>query len=454
MKPYSLAVVGGVVALLLSALDAAAQAPKSTLFTPPANFTETQRITANAITSACVRQGEVPNRSADLQDLYNRCNEIVPNLLGLSDAGLADAVGKIAPGEATGFSTTITQPGARQFKLLAPRLATLRLGGGGLSMNMNLDGKAFASTGTNDRSDAGGDALAANPPTGPAGRLGLFLNGNGSFGEKDSTSREVGFDFDQWGLLAGADYRVTDNVVLGVAFNYSKTSADFHGALGDTDTRSYGGLLYGTYYRGAFYADAHTGFNWNKFDVTRRIVYESLSAAASSVDRTAKGDTEGPQYTAGLGAGYDFRAGPVTITPYGRVEYIHLDIDGYTERGAEGLNLTVRKQDVDSFQSALGATLAYSFSLPFGVLVPQIHGEWRHEFLNNDRAITAKYAADPFNTFFAIPTDRPDRDFFAVGAGLSLVLAPRVSAFFNYETILGLRDVTHHDFWAGVRVEF
>jgi uncharacterized protein with beta-barrel porin domain len=273
---------------------------------------------------------------------------------------------------------------------------------------MDVNGATFAAAGTNTRSDASGSALAANPPTASPGRLGLFLNGNYSFGDKDSTSREVGFDFDRWGILAGADYRVTDNVVLGIAFNYSKTNADFHQSLGDADTKSYGG----------------------------------------------RGDTEGPQYTAGLGAGYDFRAGPVTITPYGRVEYIHLDIDSYTERGADGLNLTVRKQDVDSFQSAVGAALAYSLSLPFGVLVPQIHGEWRHEFLNNDRPITAKYTADPFNTFFAIPTDRPDRNFFAVGAGLSLVLAQRVSAFFNYETILGLRDVTHHDFWAGVRVEF
>lgn len=81
-------------------------------------------------------------------------------------------------------------------------------------------------------------------------------------------------------------------------------------------------------------------------------------------------------------------------------------------------------------------------------------GEWRHEFLNDERSITAKYVNDPFTTFFAIPSDRADRDFFALGAGLSTVLARGLAAFVSYETILGYRDLTYHEFWAGVRMQF
>jgi outer membrane autotransporter protein len=98
--------------------------------------------------------------------------------------------------------------------------------------------------------------------------------------------------------------------------------------------------------------------------------------------------------------------------------------------------------------------VAYAINTGFGVLSPQLAVEWRHEFLNNDRSVAAKYAVDPFNTFFLIPTDNPDRDFVALAVGMSAAFAKGVSAFFNYETIIGLRDVTSHAFVGGVRIEF
>jgi uncharacterized protein YhjY with autotransporter beta-barrel domain len=240
---------------------------------------------------------------------------------------------------------------------------------------------------------------------------------------------------------------------------YALTDADIDFGLGDVDSRSYGVSLYGTYYVGGLYVDLHGSFNWNTYDTTRRIFYTAGPEASGTatglvVDRRARGDTDGHQYTVNLGAGYDFRRGPWTLTPYGRLEYLNLHIDGYTERGAQGLDLTIRSQRVESLQSALGGRVAYAISTPVGVVVPQAHAEWRHEFQNDARSITANYTHDPFDTFFAIPTDRPDRDYAALGAGVSGVFRRGVAAFLSYETILGLRDVSHHSFTGGVRVEF
>jgi len=68
--------------------------------------------------------------------------------------------------------------------------------------------------------------------------------------------------------------------------------------------------------------------------------------------------------------------------------------------------------------------------------------------------VTAKYAVDPFNTFFVIPTETPDRDYFALAVGASAQFSKGISAFLNYETALGLRSVTAHGFTGGVRFEF
>jgi outer membrane autotransporter protein len=173
-----------------------------------------------------------------------------------------------------------------------------------------------------------------------------------------------------------------------------------------------------------------------------------------AVDRTATADPDGWQFTVNAGAGYDFRLGATTLTPYGRVEYLNLHIDGYTEQGASGLDLKVRSQNAESLLTVLGGRIAHAFSTPFAVLAPHFRAEWRHEYLNNERSITAQFVNDPLNTLFTIPTDNPDRDYFAIGSGIAATFGKGVAAFFDFETILGLRDVTSHNFTAGVRLEF
>ena len=74
--------------------------------------------------------------------------------------------------------------------------------------------------------------------------------------------------------------------------------------------------------------------------------------------------------------------------------------------------------------------------------------------VNDSRSVTSKYAVDPFNTFFVIPTENPDRDYFALAVGVSAVFSRGISSFLNYETVLGLKDVTSHAFTGGVRLEF
>jgi hypothetical protein len=62
--------------------------------------------------------------------------------------------------------------------------------------------------------------------------------------------------------------------------------------------------------------------------------------------------------------------------------------------------------------------------------------------------------SDPASTPFLLVTDDPDRDYFNLGAGLSVVLQRGVSAFVYYETVLALEDVTANKISVGVRLAF
>jgi len=85
---------------------------------------------------------------------------------------------------------------------------------------------------------------------------------------------------------------------------------------------------------------------------------------------------------------------------------------------------------------------------------PQIRGEWDHEYKNDTKTTTTKYVNDPFNTALFIRNESPDRNFFRVGATLANVSAGGTQVFFDFETILGLRDITNHIFTIGARQEF
>jgi outer membrane lipase/esterase len=451
-----------VVALALFVVVAASTGPLSAgeLRNQP-GLTPFQQSMAGAIDVVCPKLvASAGTLDGTQTDLRLRCTEMRQNAnalqnngattfsLGLSSEQLAEALGRLSPEENAAQGQLGINAGTNQARAIGARLSALRGGARGFSFapGLELAGQKYAlvDLGTRVASDMSPSAAISSEL---GSRLGVFVNGRFTFGDKDGTTREQGFDFISGGVTAGVDYRFTDNVVLGIALSYTHSHADINFNLGETTNDGYGIGAYGSYYIGNFYVDAHAGFEWNEYQTERRIVYAVF-------DRTARGTPSGQQYTGNLGAGYDVRLGATTITPYARAEYVHLEIESFTETGAFGLNLFTNRQHIDSLQTAFGGRVAYSINAPFGVVVPQGSVEWRHEFLNDSRSVTSKYAVDPFNTFFVIPTDNPDRDYVALAVGVSAVFSRGISSFLNYETVLGLRDVTSHAFTGGVRLEF
>jgi outer membrane lipase/esterase len=360
-----------------------------------------------------------------------------------------DELRAIAPDELASQGSMTTAVRTQQLRVLGARLASLRGG----APTMSLTAPAVASDQEAVRVAAAptaSDVIRTTPDR--SGRFGVFINGTAAWGDRDRTDLEEGYDFNNYGVTGGADYRFTPNLIAGAAFSYYRTEADINDNLGTVEADSFGITLYGTYYVGDFFIDLLGGFMWNNYDTERLVQVTNI---ATPVNAIAKGDTEGQQYTVSAGVGYQYRWQALTLTPLARLDYVHLHVNGYNETGGGGLALEVKSQNVDSLQSSLGAQVGYAFPLNFGVLVPQVRGEWRHEFLDDQRNIRARFLDDPNpQAFFATETDKPDRDYFVVAAGLSAVFARGISAFVNYETFLGLREFTRHEFTGGVRVEF
>jgi outer membrane lipase/esterase len=440
---------------LASPASAPAQGQSIDLGTLP-GLTLSQQSVGTAIDSLCPKLGEMARQLTQPQMfLFQQCSNMKSGRLGTSV--LPGVLSNVTTEQTTSQGTSAIETRTPQFASLGARLSGLRFSAtgvsiGGLTPDREGDRAVAGLSGLPER---GGGASA---DAGLGGRLSLFVNPLGSFGKKDATSQEAGYDFHNVGILAGGDYRIVDNLFAGAAFTYLRTNADVNApALGAVDSNGYGLSLYGTYYLGGFYVDLLGGFTYYSYDISRQVVYgpgPGGDPSVAPVNLTARADTSGWQYSFNGGAGYDFRVGALVATPFFRVDYLHLGIDGYTESGASGLDLKVDRQTVESLLTVVGGRISYAFSVPFGVLVPQLRGEWRHENLNNPYSIKAQFAVDPFNTPFVIPTDSPDRNYFALGTSISALLAKNVSAFFDFETILGLSTVTNYGFTAGIRVSF
>jgi outer membrane autotransporter protein len=404
--------------------------------------------------------GLTPNERETAQALDNTCAALEDGTEGLEAlAAACSATGaealtvieQVTPDQVASQGATSVDIQHTQFTNINTRLVQLRGGATGPSasgLTLNFKGQPLLDKGfAYLLSNAGGGAASADEPS-PFGRLGVFINGSGSFGDTNSTTDELGFDFDTKGITAGADYRVTNTLILGGALGYVSSDYDFDNNQGDQDITGYTVSAFGTWYQSEkVYVDGILSYGWNDFDLKRRIRF-------GTTDITAKGSPDGTEFAASIGAGYDFNRGALSFGPYGRLNYITADIDGYEENPAGGLEQGYDDQDVDSLTTLLGGQVSYAISTRRGVFSPQLRLEWAHEFEGDSQNINARFLNDPTGGTFNVGTDDPDRDYFNLGAGVAAVIGPGRSAFIYYETSAGRDEISEHSIAGGLRFEF
>ncbi len=373
-------------------------------------------------------------------DAEHELGALCKQLLDLSDAERQSALRQLAPEEIITQGTL-----AIELKTVQTRNTIIRSALRGALQRApqgpSLPAITFLDLANSKR---GGGASADESST--FNRLGFFVGGQGSFGDKDATARETGFDSDTQGITAGLDYRFTDGLVLGAAVGYLASNADFSSSGGDLEADGYSLSAFGSYYvSDKFYIDIIGSHGQNDYETTRNIVFPGVAA-------TAEGNNDGDQFDVSISGGYNFNKAAFSFGPYFRVDYTKLKIDGFSETGADTLNLQIDGQRFTSLTTALGGQVSYAISKSWGVLLPSARVEWEHEYKDSSRSLSASFVTG--QTAFNIQTDNPDRNYFHFDVGLSATFTAGRSAFINYGTVLGQTDIVDHSFTAGLRLEF
>jgi outer membrane lipase/esterase len=326
-----------------------------------------------------------------------------------------------------------------------------------------------SSGGQSPGSTAIGGGAGDSPPSGAPSRWGFFVNGSLRRGSQDTTTEETGFDFRSNGVTAGADYRVTNSIVIGIAAGHSNGNTSFTDGSGRLDSRSNTGSLYGSYYNEAFYVDVIGTFGHITYAAARTTAYTIDPAAGTApncIGTTCTIDTVGStgarQLAFGSSTGYSFYRGGFIFGPDLALDYTRVDVNGFTESDPSqtGMALVYGDQAGESLLLKGGGHFSYAISTPIAVVLPQVRARYIHEFKNDQRALNVHFVDDPTVTSVSGPistfnvfTDRPDRGYFDWSAGVTAQFKFGVAAFVDYSSLAGYSQLQTHELSFGIRIQ-
>lgn len=243
-------------------------------------------------------------------------------------------------------------------------------------------------------------------------RLAWWTAGSVDFGFASVGAQRSGFRFTTSGVTMGADYWVSDRLIIGAGLGYGRDSTDVGSAGTRSSANAYNVTVYGSYRpTQAYFVDGVAGAGVLRFD-TRRWVSDEAAYA--------QGQRDGRQLFASLSTGYLHREGTWLLSPYARMQVTKSTLNSFSEEGA-GLNaLTYFAQTGTTVSGTLGLRTETTKETRLGTLVPFARIEYQHDFSGQGAANIAHAdlaSAGPAYVIHGMPYGR-DRLQLALGAKL------------------------------------
>lgn len=417
-------------------------------FADATNDPELKKI-AQALGDTCNALGGTP-AGADAQDLAAFCAGLATDIS--AGGGIDATLAAIRNEEALVVADQTMLTARATGRTLMNRISRLRAGkqGGldvsGLSMQIGdetLDGGLL--------DDLFGVFQSAQNSANAASPWGFFIGGDLTFASGDATSRTSGFDLQALNLTAGVDYRFTPNTVGGVAISYAIARTEFNNG-GDLNSSSVEASLYGSHafaqMPGLTLSGAATfGFDWYEQD--RGVTFTS---GGVTTNRIASSSYTGRHLNIVAELGYTLplpkEVGgaelPGSLTLFSNADYLVGWVDGYTETGAGGLNLTVGSQTFQSFVASVGIEVSQAYSNDLGVFEPYIRTSVNAELLNDGRSVTSRFAAGgPTAASFTVTENGSDEIYAYLEIGSRFKLNNGTLGL-SYATTAGQQTLTQH----------
>lgn len=295
-------------------------------------------------------------------------------------------------------------------------------------------------------------ALAAGAPEAPVAdyaTASTFKTWAVAYGEQSEIDGDAGrgfgaadLDWDGAGLAGGVEGRLddffggfADSFLLGVAGGYSESNADLTTRLSEADVTSGHIGIYTASQFGLLHLATASSYSWHDVEATRAIRF-------GAIDRVAEADYDANTFASSGEASLRFRLRNFTLAPLIAYTFALADRDGFTETGANALNLMVRDEDFTTGSIAAGVALGYQVTMGAMLVRTDVRIAYEHGF-GDDRPVSVATLAGAPGSPFAVfgPEARDGR--LAAGAGLGVSFTEALSASLRYDGAFG-EDVESH----------
>jgi len=266
----------------------------------------------------------------------------------------------------------------------------------------------------------------------------IWADGFGYYGHQANKHHLNGYQDHTWGTVLALETPLLCGWRAGLGAGYAYSDLDEKRFDNHTNIHNYQGTLYFSYDTLPWFVDGGFSFGWNRYDGTRHIVF-------TGIDRTAHAKYDGREYTGFLATGYQYYCNCFEITPIASILYSHLQLDNYTEKGANSLDLHIKKQKYNYLESGLGIKLAYMFQTKCGLYIPEVHTRWLHDFYDRGLKLTSSFtgigaAAGDFRQ----KGPRLDKNTWNIGGSITCMAIDNFSimAIYDYERSRSYYDHT------------
>ncbi|MFP3824666.1 putative Ig domain-containing protein [Pseudomonas sp. SIMBA_021] len=239
-----------------------------------------------------------------------------------------------------------------------------------------------------------------------------------------------GNSFTTLGLSAGVDYRLSPTLIAGVGIGYGNDRSE----IGSNKTRSDADAIGIATYLSLnlapqVFVDGLLGYN--------RISFDSRRYITGSNDDYARGSRDADQLFASLTASYEYRQGPLSLTPYSRLNASVTRLDAFSEKGGGIYGLSYDEQNQQNFTSYLGLRTGYDLMTRVGVVTPKVGLAWGHNFSSSSDYKMRYTDQGDEGLLYRLKPDALDRDFASLDMGVDFNLGRAWQMGFSYKTALG-----------------
>ncbi|NWC92502.1 MULTISPECIES: autotransporter serine protease [unclassified Pseudomonas] len=263
----------------------------------------------------------------------------------------------------------------------------------------------------------------------------VWVKALGAWGKTDSRSDTAGYTTSIGGMLAGVDGALDEDTRLGLVAGYSDTSLNMGS---DTHSRasvdSYHLGAYAGHEMGALRLSGGATYSWHRADVKRELQYGEVTGK-----QKAKVDARSTQVF--TEAAYRLNLQPLALEPFANLAYVHLDADGFTEKG-DAAALKGGDDSRDLVLSTLGVRALKTLNVSDHQTL-ELSGTlgWQHNLSSVDSERHLAFASG--SPSFSVESSPMVRDAALVGARVSLALSKDAKVNLDYNGLLASKEKVH-----------